>query len=113
LVKGHLEVTPNGISSDPRVATVKINEGRIEDLILIRLLTIAKSKLSRLLLSEVFSLPLESILSTISRYEEDLSDSVMSFISSSLGIYQVDIIVKLKYPFSVELTVMVGEFVFL
>jgi hypothetical protein len=48
-------------------------------------LTIAKSKSSRLSYSEVFSLPLESILSKISRYEADLLDSVASFISSSSG----------------------------
>jgi hypothetical protein len=30
-------VTSNGVSSDPRVATIKKNEERIEDLILIRL----------------------------------------------------------------------------
>jgi hypothetical protein len=35
-------------------------------------LTIAKSKSSRLSFSEVVSLPLESILSKISRYEADL-----------------------------------------
>ena len=34
---------------------------------------------------EVVSLPLESILSKISRYDADLSDSVVSFISSSPG----------------------------
>jgi hypothetical protein len=48
-------------------------------------LTIAKSKSSRLSYSEVVSLPLESIYSTISRYEADLSASVVSFISSSSG----------------------------
>jgi hypothetical protein len=48
-------------------------------------LTIAKSKSSRLSYSEVVSLPLESILSKIFRYEADLSDSVVSFISSSSG----------------------------
>jgi hypothetical protein len=53
--------------------------------------TIAKSKSSRLPCSEVVSLPLESILSKTFRYDADLSDSVMSFI----GIYQVDIIVKI------------------
>jgi GTP-sensing pleiotropic transcriptional regulator CodY len=42
-------------------------------------LTIAKSISSRLSYSEVVSLPLESILSKISRYETDLSDSVVSF----------------------------------
>jgi hypothetical protein len=37
--KGHWEVTPNVISSDPRVATIKKKkEERIEDLILIRLM---------------------------------------------------------------------------
>ena len=46
-------------------------------------LTIVKSKSSRLSYSEVVSLPLESILSKISRYNADLSDSVVSFISSS------------------------------
>jgi hypothetical protein len=35
--------------------------------------------------SEVVSLPLESILSKISRYDADLSDSLVSFISSSSG----------------------------
>jgi hypothetical protein len=40
-------------------------------------LMIAKSKSSRLSYSEVVSLPLESILSKISRYEADLSDSVV------------------------------------
>jgi hypothetical protein len=48
-------------------------------------LTIAKSNSSRLSYSEVVSLPLESILSKISRYEADLSDSVVFFISSSSG----------------------------
>jgi hypothetical protein len=48
-------------------------------------LTIAKSKSSCLSYSEVVSLPLESILSKIYRYEADLSDSVVSFISSSSG----------------------------
>jgi hypothetical protein len=45
-------------------------------------LTIAKSKSSRLSHSVVISLPLEPVLhvSTISRYEADLSDSVVSFI---------------------------------
>ena len=43
-------------------------------------LTVAKSKSSRLSHSEVVSLSLESILSKISRYEADLSDSVVSFI---------------------------------
>jgi hypothetical protein len=46
-------------------------------------LTIAKS--SRLSYSEVVSLPLESILSKITRYEADMSVSVVSFISSSSG----------------------------
>jgi hypothetical protein len=41
-------------------------------------LTIAKSKSPRLSYSEVISLPLESILSKISGYEADLSDSVVS-----------------------------------
>jgi hypothetical protein len=45
--------------------------------------TIAKSKSSCLSYSEVVSMTLESILSKISRYEPDLSDSVVSFISSS------------------------------
>jgi hypothetical protein len=48
-------------------------------------LTIAKSKASRLSYSEVVSLPLESVLSKISRYDADLSDSVVSFILSSSG----------------------------
>jgi hypothetical protein len=48
-------------------------------------LTIAKSKSSHLSNSEVVSLPLESILSKISRYEADLSDSMVSFILSSSG----------------------------
>jgi hypothetical protein len=48
-------------------------------------LTIAKSKSSRLSYSEIVSLPLQSMLSKISRYEADLSDSVVSFISSSSG----------------------------
>jgi hypothetical protein len=52
-------------------------------------LTIAKSKSSRLSYSEVVSLPLESILSKISRYE-DLSDSVESFILSSSGYIRGD-----------------------
>jgi hypothetical protein len=43
----------------------------------------------------VVSLPLESMLSKISTFEADLSDSVVSFTSSSSGyIYQVDMIVK-------------------
>jgi hypothetical protein len=42
-------------------------------------LTIAKSKSSRLSYSEVVSLPLELIFRKISRYEADLSDSVVSF----------------------------------
>jgi hypothetical protein len=48
-------------------------------------LTIAKSKSSRLSYSEVVGLPLESIpvLSKISTYDADLSDSVASFISIS------------------------------
>jgi hypothetical protein len=46
---------------------------------------IAKSTSSRLSYSEVVCLPLESILSKISRYEADLSDSVVSFISCSSG----------------------------
>ena len=37
-------------------------------------LTIAKSKSSRLSYSEVVSLPLESTLSKISKYDADLSD---------------------------------------
>ena len=40
-------------------------------------LTIAKSQSSRLSYSEVVSLPLESILSKIFRYDADLSDSVV------------------------------------
>jgi hypothetical protein len=56
-------------------------------------LTIAKSKSSRLPYSEVVSLPLESILSKISRYEASFSDSVFYF--EIIGIYQVDIIVKI------------------
>jgi hypothetical protein len=48
-------------------------------------LTIAKSKSSLFSYSEVVSLPLESILSKISRYEADLSDFVVSFISSLSG----------------------------
>jgi hypothetical protein len=48
-------------------------------------LTIAKSKYSRLSYSVVVNLPLESILSKILRYEADLSDSMVSFISSSSG----------------------------
>jgi hypothetical protein len=48
-------------------------------------LTIAKSKSSRLSYSEVVSLPLELMLSKISRYEADLSDSMVSLISSSSG----------------------------
>jgi hypothetical protein len=47
-------------------------------------LTIAKSKSPRLSYVQV-SQPLESILSKISRYNADLSDSVGSFISSSSG----------------------------
>jgi hypothetical protein len=85
------------------VDNIKTKE-RIEDLILIRLsdnrapvgksgmllhrkgkLTIAKSNSSRLSYSKVVSLPLESVLSKISGYEADLSDSVVSFISSSSG----------------------------
>jgi hypothetical protein len=46
---------------------------------------LTKSKSLRLPYSEVVSLPLESILNKISRYEADLSDSVVSFISSSSG----------------------------
>jgi hypothetical protein len=46
-------------------------------------LTIAESKSSRLSYSEVISPQLESILSKISRYYADLSDSVVSLISSS------------------------------
>jgi hypothetical protein len=45
-------------------------------------LTIAKLKSPCLSCNVVASLPLESILSKISRYEVDLSDSVVSFISS-------------------------------
>jgi hypothetical protein len=45
----------------------------------------AKSKSSCLSYSVVVSLPLESILSKISRYEADLSVSVVSFISSLPG----------------------------
>ena len=48
-------------------------------------LTIAKSKSSRLSYSEVVNLPLEPILSKITKYDADLSDSVVSFISSSSG----------------------------
>jgi hypothetical protein len=58
-------------------------------------LTIAKSKSSSLSYTEVVSLPLESILSKISRYEADLSDSVVSFYFEFIVIYQVDIIVKM------------------
>jgi hypothetical protein len=43
-------------------------------------LTVAKSKSSRLSYDVDVSLPLESILSQISRYNADLSDSVVSFI---------------------------------
>jgi hypothetical protein len=43
-------------------------------------LKIAKLKSSRLSYRKVVSLPLESISSKISRYEADLSDSVVSFI---------------------------------
>jgi hypothetical protein len=57
-------------------------------------LTIAKSKPSCLSYSEVVSLQLESILSKTSRYDADLSDSVVSFILSSWG-YIKDIIVKI------------------
>jgi hypothetical protein len=46
---------------------------------------IAKSKSSRLSYSEVVSPPFESILSKASRYESDLSDSVVSFTLSSSG----------------------------
>jgi hypothetical protein len=42
-------------------------------------------KSTRLSYSEVVSQPLESILSKICRYEADMSDSVVSFISSSSG----------------------------
>ena len=55
-------------------------------------LTIAKSKSSRLSYSEVVSLPLESILSKISTYEADLSDYVVSFISSSSGYIKLTIL---------------------
>jgi hypothetical protein len=48
-------------------------------------LTITKSKSSRLSYSEVVSLPLTFILSKISTYDADLSDYVVSFISSSSG----------------------------
>jgi hypothetical protein len=48
-------------------------------------LTTAKSKSSRLSYTCSVSLPLESILSTISRYEAYLTDSVVSFIASSSG----------------------------
>jgi hypothetical protein len=41
------------------------------------MLTIAKSKSSRLSYSVVVNLPLESILSKAFRYEADLSDSVV------------------------------------
>jgi hypothetical protein len=60
-------------------------------------MTIAKLKSSHLWLSYtvVVSLPFESILSKISRYEADKSDSVASFISSSSGIWQMDTIVKI------------------
>jgi hypothetical protein len=47
-------------------------------------LTITKSNLLRFSYSEVVSLPFESILIEISRCDADLSDSVVSFISSSI-----------------------------
>ena len=48
-------------------------------------LTIAKLKSSRFSYNVVVSLSFESKLSKISRFEADMSDSVMSFISSSSG----------------------------
>jgi hypothetical protein len=48
-------------------------------------LTIAKSKSSCLSYSEAVSLPLEPILNKISRYDADLSDSVVSFTLSLSG----------------------------
>jgi hypothetical protein len=56
--------------------------------------TIAKSKSSRLsyMYSEVVSLPLE-YFSKISRYEADLSGSVVFFIFYFIGIYEVDLLV--------------------
>jgi hypothetical protein len=56
-------------------------------------LTIAKSKSSRLSYSEIVSLPLESIFSKISKYDADLSDYVVSFISISLGLIVKNMIV--------------------
>jgi hypothetical protein len=47
-------VTPNVVSSDPRVATIKKNEERIEDLILIRLVVFVTSTSN-----EIISLKLE------------------------------------------------------
>jgi hypothetical protein len=48
-------------------------------------LTNTKSKSSRFSYSEVVSLSLVSIISKISRYEAELSDSLVLFISSSSG----------------------------
>jgi hypothetical protein len=47
-------------------------------------LTIATLKSSRLSYNILGSQPLDSVLSKISRYEAGMSDSVVSFISSSL-----------------------------
>jgi hypothetical protein len=57
-------------------------------------LTTAKSKSWRMSYSVVVSLPLELILSKISRYQADLSDSVVLYFEF-IGKYQVDIIVKI------------------
>jgi hypothetical protein len=48
-------------------------------------MTIAKSKSLRVSYNKVASLSLELIVSRISRYEVDLSYSLMSFVSSSSG----------------------------
>jgi hypothetical protein len=48
-------------------------------------LTIAKLKSLRLSCNVVVSLPLESMLNKRSMYEADMPDSILSFISSSLG----------------------------
>jgi hypothetical protein len=58
-------------------------------------LMIAKSKSSRLSHSEVVSLPLESILSKMSRYEADFVRFCGVLYFEFIGIYQVDIIVKI------------------
>jgi hypothetical protein len=72
-------------------------------------LTIAKLKSLRLSYSEVISLPLESILSKISRYEADLSDSVVSFISSSLDISSGHDSEKILLHMNIKISLLIKE----